>query len=129
MSRLKNTAMAEKPNMRRGLLPIRSITKPWEKHRKKKTCNLSHERGTALWRIVSLCQPIGWCRTLVHREISTEWTGMQFTSDAKGLQLMRSILTLVMMCWPVKGVHIPSYEKNAVLCVDLQNSTFIKYSV
>lgn len=29
VSRLKNTAMAEKPNMRRGFLPIRSITKPW----------------------------------------------------------------------------------------------------
>lgn len=29
VSRLKKTAMAEKPNMRRGFLPIRSITKPW----------------------------------------------------------------------------------------------------
>lgn len=30
MSRLKNTAMAVKPNIRRGFLPIRSITKPLE---------------------------------------------------------------------------------------------------
>lgn len=31
VSRLKNTAMEKKPNMRRGFLPIRSITKPWRK--------------------------------------------------------------------------------------------------
>lgn len=29
VSRLKNKAMAEKPKMSRGFLPIRSITKPW----------------------------------------------------------------------------------------------------
>ena len=35
VSRLKNPAMAEKPNMRRGLLPIRSITKPWGQDRRR----------------------------------------------------------------------------------------------
>lgn len=49
VSRLKNTAMAANPNINRGFLPIRSITKPLDKKRIRKVSSFCPDLYDSIW--------------------------------------------------------------------------------
>lgn len=81
--RLKKKAMAENPNMRRGFLPIRSITKPWERGQKS---NIIGVPGGVQWHcrvITEQCYCSWHCTESVSQSVSPPlWSRRKYLNNS-----------------------------------------------